>query len=79
MKYGIRSAPAWYLEHSRCSRNFFFLLFGAAHRANGGSQASQRGAAAASLHHSHSNTTSKLHLQHQIFNPLSGLKRPHGS
>ena len=45
-------------------RRVFFLLFRAASMAYGGSQASsQIGAAAAGLHHSHSNSGSKPCLQ----------------
>ena len=44
--------------------SFFFFLFRVAPEAYGGSQASgQIGAAAAGLHHSHSNAGSKPHLQ----------------
>ena len=43
---------------------FFFLLFRATPEAYGGSQArGPVGATAAGLHHSHSNTRSKLHIQ----------------
>ena len=59
---------------------FFFFLLRAMHATYGNSQARGRiGPAAAGLHHSHSNTGSKLHIcdlhhsswQHQILNPLS--------
>ena len=56
---------------------FFFCLFRATHTAYGGGSQARGiiGAAAASLHHSHSNMGSEPHLwptwQYQILNPLS--------